>query len=129
MYELSNGKQIHIDVPIPVKEFLEEFDWQARSQKREDRRYLDFVENVDELGTLHVQPQKDTAAHVIKIDTYNRLYAAIDKLIELQRRRLLMYYIKGLNYSQIADLEGVSIATVARTIERALNALEILLNK
>ena len=48
-YKLADGKRIRIDVPAPVGELLEELDRQARSQKRKDRRYLDFVESVDEL--------------------------------------------------------------------------------
>jgi len=127
IYKLADGKRNCIDVPIPVKEAIDEFDRQIRSQKRKDRRYLDFVENMDELDTLPMLPQVDTAALVIRIDSYNRLYAAIGELPELQRRRLLLYYFKGLNYRQIADLEGVSITAVGRAIERALFTLKKLL--
>jgi len=57
IYKLADGKRNPIDVPIAVKEAIEEFDRQIRSQKRKDRRYLDFVENMDELDTLPMLPQ------------------------------------------------------------------------
>ena len=123
------GKQIPIDIINEVNELFEQSDRQTRSRKRKDRRYLNFVENMDELDTLPMLPQADTAALVIKIDSYNRLYAAVDRLPELQRRRLLLYYFEGLNYRQIADSEGVSISAVASTVERALIALKKLLNE
>jgi len=126
-YKLADGKRISVDVSISVKEVLEQYDRQLRTQNRKDRRYLDFVENVDELDPVHTQPQEDTAALIIRIDSYNSLYAAIKKLPELQRRRLLLYYYKGLNYRQIAELEGVSITAVGRAIERALFTLKKLL--
>ena len=129
MYTLSNGRRIRINVPAPVGELLEELDRQARSQKRKDRRYLDFVESVDELDPVNAQPQEDTAALIIRIDSYNRLYAAIEKLPELQRRRLLQYFVEGLNYRQIAELEGVTITAIGRAVERALFTLKKLLKE
>lgn len=127
IYKLSNGERIRIAVPAPVEELLKQLDRQARSQNRKDRRHLSFVENVDELDPVHTQPQEDAAALVIRMDSYNRLYTAIDKLPELQRRRLLLYYYGGLTYRQIADLEGVSITAIGRAIERALFTLKKLL--
>ena len=128
IYTLANGKRIRIDVTIEVKELLEQSDRESRSQKRKDRRHLNYVESMDELDTLPTQPQEDTAALVIKMDSCKRLYAAISKLPELQKRRLLLYFFHEMNFRQIAELEGVSIATVARTVDRALDTLRKILN-
>ena len=128
IYTLADGKRIRIDVTIEVKELLEQTDRQNRSQMRKDRRHLNFVGSMDELDTLPTLPQEDTAALVIRMDSCKRLYAAISKLPELQKRRLLMYFFQEMNFRQIAELEGVSIATVARTIDRALDTLRKTLN-
>lgn len=128
-YELYNGKLICIDVSIAVRDLLEQSDRQFRSQKRKDRRYLDFVESVDELDTLLTQPQEDTAALVFRMDSYRHLYSAINELPELQRRRLLLYFFNGLTYHQIAKIEGVGIMAIARSIKRAVDALKELYNE
>ena len=128
IYTLANGKRIQIDVTIEVKELLEQTDRQNRSQMRKDRRHLSFVESMDELDTLPTLPQDDTAALVIKMDNCRRLYTAINKLPELQKRRLLLYFFNEMNFRQIAELEGVSIATIARTVERALDTLKKTIN-
>jgi len=127
IYTLANGKRVLIDVTIEVKELLEQSDRQTRSQMRKGRRHLNFVGSMDELDTLPTLPQEDTAALVIKMDSCKRLYTAIGKLPELQQRRLLLYFFQEMNFRQIAELEGVSIATVARTIDRALDTLKKML--
>ena len=86
VYKLANGKQISIDVSIEVKELLEQTDKQIRSQGRQDRRRLIFVESVDELESVHTQPQEDIANFVNRMDSYKLLYTVIDKLSEVQRR-------------------------------------------
>jgi len=128
IYTLDNGKRIRIDVTIEVKELLEQSDRELRSQMRKDRRHLNFVGSMDELDTLPTLPQEDTAALVIKMDSCKRLYTTIGKLPTLQKRRLLLYFFQELNFRQIAELDGVSIATVARTINRALDTLKKMLN-
>ena len=129
MYKTANGKQICIDVSIEVKNLLEQTDRQIRSQRRQDRRYLDFVESVDELDTLPTLPQEDTVTLVIKMDSCKRLYTAIYKLPEMQRRRLILYYFEGLTYRHIAQLEGVGVGRIAGAMKRALNTLGKLYDK
>ena len=120
VYKLANGKRIRIDVSIEVKELLEQSDRQTRSQRRKDRRYLDFVESVDELDNAQTQPQEDIADLVDRMDSYQRLYSAIDKLSEVQRRRLLLHYVHKLTHKQIAVLEGVDQSAIGQSIKRAI---------
>ena len=123
IYKLANGKRICLDVSNEVKSLLEQTDRQIRSQGRQDRRYLDFVGSVEELDTLKTQPQEDTESLVIRMDSYERLYSAIDKLPEVQRRRLYLYFFEGLTYRRIAEMEGVGVMAVSRSVERALDTL------
>jgi len=43
----------------------------------------------------------------------------LDKLSEVQKRRLLMY-INGMTYQKIADVEGVKVSSVYESIEAAI---------
>jgi RNA polymerase sigma factor (sigma-70 family) len=123
IYKHADGKRISLDVSIEVKSLLEQTDRQIRSQGRQDRRYLDFVGSVNDLDNLITQPQEDTESLVIKMDSYNRLYTAIDKLPEMQRRRLLLHYFHNLTYQQIADMESVNQSAVGQSIKRAIAKL------
>ena len=123
IYKLTNGKQIYLDVSIEVKELLEQTDRQIRSQGRRDRRHLNFAGSVNELEILPTQPQEDVADLVIRMDGYKQLHSAIEKLPEVQRRRLSLYYFEGLNFSRIAELEGVNPSAVGKSVKRAIEKL------
>ena len=127
-YKLANGKRISIEVSASVKEALEETDRKIRSQRRQDRRHIDFVEYIDELSDpAMINPQSDPADLVIRMESYIQLYAAIDKLSEVQRRRLLLYLKHNLTYQQIADLEGVNKSAIGQSIKRSIEQLYKLL--
>ena len=124
IYTLANGKRVRIDVSIKVKELLEHSDRETRSQRRQDKRRLDFVENVDELDTLTTQPREDIADLVCRIDSYKPLYAALKKLPVALRRMVILYHFNGLTYREIADIENVHYSTVSRSINKALKILK-----
>ena len=124
IYKLANGKRVCLNVSIEVKELLEQTDRQTRSQRRQDKRHLDFVESMDELDTLPAQPQKDIADLVIMMDSHTKLYAAMEKLSEVHRRRVYLYHFSGLTCREIADIEKVHHTTVSRSLQQAINVLK-----
>ena len=124
IYKLANGKQILIDVSVEVKELLEQSDRQIRSQRRQDKRYLDFVESMDAPDTQPAQPQADIADLIIKMDSHNKLYAAMEKLSKVHRRRVHLYHFCGFTCREIADMDKVHHTTVSRSLQQALKALK-----
>jgi len=126
MYTLADGKRIRLEVSIEVKSLLTQADRQIRSQRRQDRRrHTEYIDGLTD--TTMIIPQEDFADLMDRMDSYKRLYTAIDTLPEAQRRRLCLYYFTGLNYRQIAEIEGVNQGTVAHSVERAKKALAKLL--
>jgi len=129
-YKTANGNEICVEVSTLVKELLEQSDRQIRSQRRQDRRHLDFAVHTDEDLTGSLLPAyEDTADLLERMERDARLHEAIGRLTEVQRRRLCLYYYEGLNYSRIARLEGVTSQTVFSTIEKALKRLKKLYRK
>ena len=123
-YKTADGSRICVEVSTSVKELLEQSDRQIQSQRRQDRRYLDYMDFIEGLtDTTMIHPQADAADLVIRMESYRQLYSAIRELSEVQRRRLLLYFKDDLTHRQIADLEGVDRATVSHSIERALKQL------
>lgn len=126
-YKTANGSRICVEVSTSVKELLEQSDRQIRSQRRQDRRYLDFTPLTDEVLEISLLGiYEDTADLLERMERNARLHKAIGKLTEVQRRRLRLYYFEGLTYSQIAKLEGVSHRAVIYSIEQALKQLKTL---
>ena len=124
MYKLADGKRIRFEVTSEVKDLLEQADRQIRSQRRQDRRRLDFTPLTDEFleGSL-LAATEDTADLYEKIERDARLHEAIDKLTEVQKHRLCLYYFRGLKYREIAELEGVDLASIGQSIRLALKQL------
>lgn len=127
-YKLANGSQIRIEVSNEIKELLEQSDRQIQTQRRQDRRHLDYVEFMDSLSNAAmINQQTDIADFFIQMENYRRLYAATLQLSEVQRRRLLLHFVNNLTYRQIGDLEGINQGTVCRSIKRAIKQLQKLL--
>lgn len=123
-YKTANGNEICVEVSTPVKELLEQSTRQIQSQRRQDRRHLDYVDFIDGLtGTAMMNPQEDIADLVIRMESYQRLHTAINQLSNIQRRRLTLNFIDNLTHRQIAEIEGVDQAAIGRSIKRALNQL------
>ena len=124
-YKLASGSKISVEVSTSVKEELEQSDRKIRSQRRQDRRYLDKEDFIDGLtDTAMRYPQETDAADlVMKMESYRQLHAAVNELSEAQRRRLLLHFVDNLTHSRIAELEGVSQAAISRSIERAKKQL------
>lgn len=129
-YKLADGKRICVEVSTSVKELLEQSDRQIRSQRRQDRRHLDFTVHTDEDLTSSLFPAyEDTADLLEEMERNARLHEAVGKLTEVQRRRLCLYYFDGLSYRQIARLEGVTHRAVIGTIAQALKQLKTFFQK
>ncbi|MCL2816369.1 MAG: hypothetical protein FWD23_17380 [Oscillospiraceae bacterium] len=123
IYRLADGKRIRLDVTSKVAELLEQSDRQIRSQRRQDRRYLIYTDCIAEFADKTIAEQEDTADLVIRMDTYKRLYAALNKLPDVLRRRVYLYYFCGLTCRDIAFAENAHHTTVSRSLKAAVKAL------
>lgn len=124
-YKTASGSKISVEVTTSVKEELEQSDRKIRSQRRQDRRYLDNMDFIDGLSDAAMRyPQETDAADlVMRMESYRQLHVAVNELPEAQRRRVLLHFVDNLTHRQIAELEGVNRATVSHSIERALKQL------
>lgn len=124
-YKTANGSKICVEVSTSVKELLEQSDRQIRSQRRQDRRHLDFKPLTDEyLENALLCEYEDTADLLDRMERDTRLHKAIGKLTEIQRRRLCLHFFRGFSYKQIARIEKVNSRAVAYSIKQALVALK-----
>ena len=121
-YKTADGKRICLDVSMEVKSLLEQADRQRRSQKRQERRrHTEYVDGLTDTTTI--LPQEDFANLIYRMDSYKRLYAAIDMLSDVQQRRVRLYYFGGLTYRQIAEFEKVDHKAVVQSVKQAKSKL------
>lgn len=121
-YKTADGSEMYVEVSTSVKRLLQQSERQIHSQRRQDRRYLNYMDSIDSLAAMAIfDPQQvDTADLIAKAEYYRQLHAAIGKLSDTQRRRLLLHFAYNLTYRHIAALEGVNFGVIARSIKRAL---------
>ena len=119
------------DLPLqpPIKQILHESTRRERSYARKKYRWhaqysLDRADGIDQTNA----PVTDELENLfLSIEDRRALYAALQRLSSLQRRRLLMRYADRLTYSEIARREGVAPRVAQRSIERALVKLNLML--
>lgn len=119
------------DLPLqpPIKQILHESTQRECSYARKKYRWhaqysLDRADGIDQTNA----PVTDELENLfLSIEDRRALYAALQRLSSLQRRRLLMRYADRLTYSEIARREGVAPRVAQRSIERALVKLNLML--
>ncbi len=84
-----------------------------------DRHYerLDLTEEA--LHLRATSAQTDIEEMIFQKLEYQKLYEAIEKLPEIQRRRLRMYFFEGMTLKEIAAKEGCKYQRIQKSIERA----------
>lgn len=84
-----------------------------------DRHYerLDLTE--ESLHLRATSAQADIEDMIFQRLDYQKLYEAIERLSEVQRRRLRMYFFEGMTLEEIASKEGCKYQRIQKSIERA----------
>ena len=114
-----------IMVTKEVADYLEDCRLDAKRQSEKKRLNHaavqceeDFVEEL-----MAVRPVGFVDELIRRLER-ERLLGLIDKLPEIQRRRLLAYFYEGFTYQEIGKLEGVHHTAVMRSVELALKNLK-----
>lgn len=68
-------------------------------------------------------PVADTGARILREEESTRLRAALETLTDAQRRVIDDYYVRGLDWAEIASREQVKLGTVCSRMARALAKL------
>ena len=122
-------KKNNTSIELAIDQILHESTQRDRSYARKKYRWhaqysLDRADGIDQNSA----PVTDELENLfLSIEDRRALYAALQRLSSLQRRRLLMRYTDRLTYSEIARREDVAPRVAQRSIERALVKLNLML--
>ena len=122
-------KKNNTSIELAIDQILHESTQRDRSYARKKYRWhaqysLDRADGIDQ---TNVPVTDELEKLFLNIEDRRALYAALQRLSSLQRRRLLMRYADRLTYSEIARREGVAPRVAQRSIERALVKLNLML--
>lgn len=121
-----------------AKEYNRYFANEVREKRRQSRYHIDegYYEDCeeDENGNcpnlkIKDQPLNPVQDEVEKRLEYEELHKAIELLNEVQRKRVMMYYFEGKSQQEIADIQGVRLYTVQKSIKAAEKFLRKILKQ
>lgn len=120
-----------VTLPDEVVEVLMDAKRKETAHRIRTYRYkayysLDQGDNIEREMRHHVPSVQEI---IEKNMEEEKLYAALARLPEKQRKRVYAYYILGIKQSDIAKMEGTSVSTVHESIRRGLRRLEKIMKK
>jgi len=125
------GKRCIVDVDFEIFKALNQFELDDLKELNEFDRHIEHLEQTDELlYTKALLKKEKIEDYIIKKSAYEDLMSAINKLSDIQKRRIKMYYFDEYSNNQIAKLENCTSHSVRISIRKALEELrKILKNK
>lgn len=121
----SGGVKQCVEIDKALFDAFDEFELQDLSFMNEaDRHYEQSQQTEESLNRRAAKPQEPVEEIVCQRIEADKLYQAIARLPEKQRRRLVLYYFGEFTYEQIADMEGCKFQVIARSIKAAENNLK-----
>lgn len=126
----NKGKLQNIEINKEIYDMFDQFELNDLSEMNEYDNHIEHSEiyenNLNERAIHKPISVEQTVENII---INEKLKEAIDKLSEIQKRRIKMYYFENLTQQEIATREGTSLRAIQYTLNSAIVKLkEILKN-
>ncbi len=130
MFSGPNDKKYEVDISEKVYNELNRFELDDLKELNEFDRHTEHIEKNDEmLYKLSSIKQESIEDYIIRKSTYKDLKEAINKLSDIQSRRIKMYYFDEYSSKEIAILENCTPHSVRVSIRKSLVQLKELLER
>lgn len=126
-----DGTIIEVEVNINIYNFDKENCWQEdwRDRKSKQESSLEEMYSYYEKGGITPELQEEsTELTYIRNFEYEELHKAINKLPDVQRRRIILRYFYNLTLQQIANIENVNKMSVKNSLDVAIKKLRKMSN-
>ena len=126
----NEGKYISIIVPCEIYEVLEDSERKEKTYMNEYDRHIEHFE-LDERALYRRSLNKPTSVEnqIIEKAQFEELRDAICNLSEIQKRRLIMYFLDNMTLKQIALRENCATMSVKDSIDSAIKKLSEVIRK
>lgn len=122
------GNMQMVEVNEEIYNCLDKFELNDLSEMNEYDRHIEhsyiYENKINEKAFIKDKRIDDIVENNI---INEKLKNAINKLSLVQKRRIEMYYFKGLSQREIAEKEGVSLRAVQYTLNKAISELKKIL--
>lgn len=120
----SRGIKQNILLSDRLYQEFNSFELQDLKEMNEYDRHIEHLELTEE-SLYHNTHNQYTSLEdiVLKKIVYEKLYEKIEKLSDIQKRRLKLYYFEGMTLENIAKIEGCSKVAVKYSIDHALKKI------
>ena len=122
----KDGMGITHDIEISYELYLEFKSFESEHIREANifQRYIEHMPLSDsQLHKRAMHQQKSVEDIVIDKTVMEILKRELSELPEIQRRRLILYYIHGLTYEEIAKIEGLSKVAIKYAIDKAMKRI------
>lgn len=115
-----------ITLPDDVVAILRQFRLDDEAYRIRTYRYkayfsLDYSDNIERESMIVIM----TPSEILEQKEDNRrLYEALNKLPNTQRRRIFAKYILGLTYDEISKIDGSDPTSICKSVKRGLRQLK-----
>ena len=121
LYQVDCYIELPDDCANLLCDFIREKEAQERTQRNRGSKCMLDNESYIYRHAMQYRQLSDDLERAIE---RHQLYEAINKLTEVQAKRVYAYYFLGMTHKEIALNEGVDESAVSRSLERALNNLK-----
>ena len=126
----GQGVLQELQITKELFEVLNQFELDDLSVLNEWDRHIEHFEQTEQsLNRRAYYKAESVEDAVLRNIEYERLHRAISELPETQRRRLTLYYFRGLTYEQIAEMEGCSHPAVIKSVSAAIEKIRKILSE
>ena len=116
---------MNLNISSELYEAFDELELRDISYLHQWDKYIEHSELWEHtLNGRAVQKPESVEDVVLEKLLVERLHRAIQKLPEIQKRRLILYFFDGMTYERIAKLEGCTKMPVKRSIDSCSGKVE-----
>lgn len=121
----SRGELQSIEIDEVLYELFNRFELEDISYLNKLSRHIEHLELTEaSLNDRAFCKPESVEEEVARNMEYELLHRAIEKLPEVQRRRLLLYFFGEMTYEQIAAIEGCTKRAVKFSVDIAIEKLK-----
>ena len=125
IYKDKKGIINKVEVSINIYDAFNSFELDDLSELNEYDNHIEHLElDEDSLYIRSSNKEESLDDYVIRKTSYEELMIAINKLPEIEKRRIKKYYFDEKTQQQIANEEGVNIRSIQYSLNIALKKLK-----
>lgn len=126
----STGVRQELEICKALFDTLNRFELDDLSFLNEVDNHYERSELTEASLNARAFEPRETVEEVVTLrDENERLHKAIAMLPEKQRKRLTLYYFRGLTYEQIAEMEGCKHPAIMKSVSAAIAKLKKILSE